>query len=473
MTTEFDMTRDEAIQQVVAALEGAIPLDEVVNRVLEIWPSKAKTAKSNLRTALRLEYAGKSVIFLNDETLIPISIALNGVTFRVPVDRQFAEQGLLSVYPTFTCFLPSQVPPEAAKFVDTKEKPISATVRTQKQKTKSPLGSYSYEKSVFDLTDWCLQNDIKRGDSLLVIIQDWNEHLFRLVHERARITNKRRSEIQQRNQELSDLLFDMLESARDESLWSCAAVLTAYIRLSNPTGYPGDHWLEVIERDGRMRWDGYAIRYADYFTPFDLLVAGQEETPVRKSLVSAEQVRQVYSFKAELWHRKGLWRRIEIQGDQTLGDLDSMLRNAFRHDPDHMSGFWKRVRRGNTRRFREVNLGSLDPFGGGEAAEVVIAGLNLAPGDELKYVYDFGDWIEHRITLETIKEPDQTVTYPQVVEQNKPRYRYCQHCQKQGKNTVATWICIDCSNRKQRDVLVCEACLDSYHSEHYADEILY
>ena len=28
----------------------------------------------------------------------------------------------------------------------------------------------------------------------------------------------------------------------------------------------------------------------------------------------------IYVFKVALRHRKGLWRKIEIRGDQTLGD---------------------------------------------------------------------------------------------------------------------------------------------------------
>ena len=45
----------------------------------------------------------------------------------------------------------------------------------------------------------------------------------------------------------------------------------------------------------------------------------------------------------------------------------------FEHDWDHMSGFWKLVRRGQSRRFREVDLGSFNPFGEGEAADLTIA----------------------------------------------------------------------------------------------------
>jgi hypothetical protein len=70
-------------------------------------------------------------------------------------------------------------------------------------------------------------------------------------------------------------------------------------------------------------------------------------------------------------------------------------------------------------------------------------------------------------------EPQPDVEYPRITDKNKPRYRYCPHCKAEGKKTVATWICIDCSNQQQKDVLVCEDCLDTYHEDHYADEVLY
>jgi predicted amidophosphoribosyltransferase len=65
------------------------------------------------------------------------------------------------------------------------------------------------------------------------------------------------------------------------------------------------------------------------------------------------------------------------------------------------------------------------------------------------------------------------VKYPRIVGQNKPKYRYCQSCQAKGRKTVATWVCIDCSNDQQKEVLVCEDCLYEKHEDHYAEEILY
>jgi hypothetical protein len=249
-------------------------------------------------------------------------------------------------------------------------------------------------------------------------------------------------------------------------------VPTAYARLSDPHGYPGSHWLEVVQHDERMRTDGWDIHYSDWHSPLENMLFEEESIP--ETGFSVAQGRQVYRFKAALWHRSGLWRTIEIQGAQTLGEFDAILRDAFEHDSsDHLSGFWKRIRRGKSKRFREVDVGDINPFGGGSGSEVHIAGLGLDPGHELKYVYDFGDWIEHRITLEEIVEPEAEVEYPRIVAQNKPRYRNCETCRAQKRNTRATWICLECSNRQQRAVLLCEECLEREHEEHYAEEILY
>ena len=46
---------------------------------------------------------------------------------------------------------------------------------------------------------------------------------------------------------------------------------------------------------------------------------------------------------------------------------------------------------------------NVDPLGEGSGAQIRIAGLGLQTGDRLKYVYDFGYWIEHEITLEKVR----------------------------------------------------------------------
>ena len=177
---------------------------------------------------------------------------------------------------------------------------------------------------------------------------------------------------------------------------------------------------------------------------------------------------QVYRFKVALKLRKRLWRRIEVKGAQTLGGLDCIIREEFKHETsDHLSEFFR------GRVWRSEGLGEIRPGGGGSGGRKRIDGLGLSVGDKMEYVYDFGDDIQHIITLEKVMEADETAKYPRVVSQNKPKYEYCEVCEKLGKKIIATWICVECSNEEGRDVLLCDDCLMKEHEDHYAEEALY
>jgi hypothetical protein len=267
----------------------------------------------------------------------------------------------------------------------------------------------------------------------------------------------------------------MLESSSRESISNYEAILTAHIRLEDPSGYPGDHWINVIEQDPRMKFGGWAgdITYTETRNMFESMFMDGKPSAMEQKFTS-EQGRQVYNFKAALKYRKGIWRSIEIQGKQTLEDFDDILREAFKHDPtDHLSGFWKLIRRGKGNRFREIDLGNINPFEGGGAEDLTIAGLGLQVGNKLKYVYDFGDWVEHEITLETVESPQAGTKYPLISGQNKPRYRYCEHCKDEGHKEVATYVCVECSNYEQSAVRICEDCMYEHHEDHYVAEMIY
>ncbi|HEC92291.1 MAG TPA: hypothetical protein ENI51_04760 [Candidatus Atribacteria bacterium] len=178
-------------------------------------------------------------------------------------------------------------------------------------------------------------------------------------------------------------------------------------------------------------------------------------------------LRKVYVFKVALKHRKGFWRRIEVKGDQTFADFDHVIRNVFKHDTwDHLSEFF-------IGEWPQGGFGEINPNGGGGGAEKRIEQLGLSEGDKLGYIYDFGDQIQHIITLEKIIEAEDDIKYPRVVAWNKPRYRYCERCKREGKKTIATWICIECSEEEGKKVLLCADCLEKEHEDHYADELIY
>lgn len=473
MIVDQEMSWDKAIEQVVASLEGAIPFEEFCQRVLALRPSSIKNPQSSIRQRLRYDWRNR-LLYLNHDTLLPTRFAMQGVRFAVPLESHAVKRSLLLTAPTFTGFFTYRTPLETMKLFDANGQSLPMVLKSFKETENTPFGDMEVEHSGFELVEWFKSHQAQAGDYVLITIEDWDRKHFRLEYESAHSREQHRAEIAAKNQELADLIYDALESERYEEVDVSVAVYGAYARMQDPRGYPGDHWLQVIEQDSRMLYDGFTIRYSNWRSLLDMFADTSEESAsVEPIAVSPEQARAVYRFEAALKYRKGLWRRIEIQGGQTLADFNHILVDAFEHDWDHMGGFWKRVRRGKSKRYRDIDLGTVDPFGEGEGADTPIAAIELHPGDVLKYVFDFGDWIEHTLTLEEIVEPEEGVKYPRIAAQNKPRYRYCEKCKEEGRKTVATWICIDCSYREQRDVLLCEDCLAEEHEDHYADEILY
>jgi hypothetical protein len=472
---ENQLSRSQAIEKVVAELQGPIPFDTLAERVLAIWPSKAKYPKAGIRDVLQDEHLGKTLIEQKDGTLLPVALALKGASFRVLLSQQEVEQGCLFLVPTFLYLVPKQFTADWLHLVDETDRLLPTNVVNVRVENRPALmGGGPIEVVALDLGWWYRKLGLRRQDYLVVTILDWPAGKVRLQLEPAQERRRRQAEIERSNRLLADTLFDMLEEARHDQLACMVAIPTLYGRTHEAMNVPADHWLVVLENDGRMIWDGYSIGYADdqrFANLFSFV-----DTPEDPPPLTADQANQLYCFKANLKYRKGLWRRIEILGGQTLGDLDGILRDTFEFDPgDHLSGFWQRIRRGHSRRFREVDLGTIYPYGGEEndASDKVIASLELAEGAQLKYVYDFGDWIEVTLQLEKITRPDKGVEYPRVAAQNKPRYRYCAACREQGRKSVATFVCIDCSNAYEREVLMCEACIQPEHEDHYLEEMLY
>jgi len=469
----YPISKSEAVQKVLDELTGPTPLEEIIDQVLELWPSRAKNRRNTIKQEIRY-HSGKTIVFPDRETVAHIWSLLDGVRFRVLVTPQEAEEGWLSagvLHPLLPLMDESL---KALRFVDGEGKPLPMQVITATVQMDSPFGPYEAEMPVFDLRDWLASQNVKAGDSILVTILD--RRIGHLVMEHEPADQRQEEIIARQNQELADLIYDLVFNYSMREPPVTQVIPTAYARLSNPQGYPGDHWADVVKEDYRLQLGLFnSISLSIHKSAFSYLEEDQDPTwPIPLSPQQEELAREreskVYRFKAAFKHRKGLWRRLEILGSHTLGDLDDMMRDAFEHDwSDHLSEFSLLI----GGRHRPVGLGSIEPFGGGEGREPLVSHLGLALGDKLEYLYDFGDCIKHRLTLEAIEEPEESIEYPRQVGQNKPRYRNCVHCEKQGNKTVATCICLECSNEEQRPVLVCESCLSEYHADHYVDELLY
>lgn len=478
MTIYDEITYEQALARVAAEMQGPLAMDEFVRRVLLLRPSTAKNPKTAVLNKLR-DILPPPVVKLDHATVIPSRLVMEGVRFAVPLTRQEISRGVVQVFPTLQGLVsPYGDPLPEIALLDDRGNPLSMQLVMLKETRSGPFGKYEIEHPCFAVQQWLKKCNAKRDDYVIFTIVQWQPLRLQLAYESQQHRRRQHDEVAVYNRELTDALYAQLEAARNEEIWAGVALIQAYALMRDPKSCPGDIWMSVVESDERMYTDGIAIHYGDWQSPLMSLLekaSGVEPNSSEPRLpVSPEAARQVYVFKAALTHRKDLWRRIEIQGGQDLADFDRGLRDAFHHDMmDHLGGFWKQVRRGNSRRYREVEIGTINPFAGGDAADIQVAALNLQPGDSLKYVYDFGDWIEHVLTLEAITEPESGAAYPRVTAQNRPQYHYCESCQAKGKQVVATWICIECSNAMGRDVLLCEDCLMRKHPDHYADELLY
>ena len=467
----------EATHRVLSKLDSQISFQEIVKKILKIRPSNAKKFETSIRNHLRYQEAGKSLIFLKDEMIVPIEQAVRGINIRLVLRRdELIKQRL-----PLDLFYPLGFFHQGADQLSLIDRNGSALPISFAEGNSGG----SIHDVAFDIEQWLKDNPLHQGDHLIIRIEDWKNKRFFLYREPA--SDYRPEKVRKRNQELADIFYDMLENIRLPSLAIRDAIVTAYARMEGPRGYPTDHWHKVIDEDSRLAMDRGGICYANESCPLDLLplqarnieklqkfiAENFQLEPLPPETIIPEQGEQVYCFKASFRYRANIWRRIEIQGKQTLADLDTILRDAFCHDTaDHLSGFWKRIKRGKSgKSFRDIDLGNVTPHKEGEAAGIQIATLKLQPEQQLKYVYDFGDWIDHRLVLEEIISPQKNIKYPRIAAKSKSNYRNCVHCKKNGKDVRATWICFECSQGRKR-ILVCDDCQEKLHEDHNVDELL-
>ena len=506
-------TREQVIGQVIAELDGPTSIETVVDRVLARKPSNAKNARAAVRGDIRLQAYSLGVAFGDSERtiIVPVGAGMRGVRFRHIVTDGEVSSRELRWNESDTVYLageywPLHVSRTDLQLVDAGGSAVPGRPVMHVETAKTFLGLQQIQVAGHKLPAFMHQHRVAAGDSLLLTVEQFDPPRWRIEHEpRAR---RDEAAIDRRNRELMDLLYAMLEMAPQERIDTIVSVRSALLQMRETQGYPGDPWIEVMAADGRMRVSFMGILYADSpefgllgfephdesFTEYDILdddglelLAVQTaedgtivelEVPPRPPLPPLPEVdaQRIYTFKVVALHRKALWRRIELPGAYLLGDLNRYLVGLFKHDWDHMGGFWKVVRRGR-QRTREVELAMVDPFGRGKGSEKRIAELDLAEGDVIKWVYDFGELFEYTLQLETAADPQSApnaADYPRVASANEPELLYCTYCQAKGKQVVAKWVCWECSEQQSAPYMLCDACTRlRKHEDHYIEEWVY
>jgi hypothetical protein len=109
-------------------------------------------------------------------------------------------------------------------------------------------------------------------------------------------------------------------------------------------------------------------------------------------------------FDAELTNVLDVRARLAVRADQHLTDLHDAIQEAFGWLDDHLYSFWLDGRFwGDAER---EYTSPVTPDESEQTADVPLAELDLAVGQEIAYVFDFGD--EWRVRLPCASRPNPT-----------------------------------------------------------------
>ncbi len=120
-----------------------------------------------------------------------------------------------------------------------------------------------------------------------------------------------------------------------------------------------------------------------------------------------------YVFEAELLDARGVTRRIAVRGDQTLADLHEELRRGFEWWDDHLYSFWLDGEFWGSK--ESEYTAPFEPEPAAQTAAVELERLGLTVGQEIAYIFDFGD--EWRVRLKLAEtRPAGNEAFPSTLE---------------------------------------------------------
>ena len=134
------------------------------------------------------------------------------------------------------------------------------------------------------------------------------------------------------------------------------------------------------------------------------------------------RIMTVLIFDAQMLNVPGVSARVAVGAEQHLTALHDAIQEAFGWEDDHLYSFWlDNAFWGD----RDSEITSpVVPDEAPRTADLPIAELDLQPGRQIAYVFDFGDEWRVRLTLQAV-EPGDDGRYPRVLErtgQAPPQY---------------------------------------------------
>jgi hypothetical protein len=116
----------------------------------------------------------------------------------------------------------------------------------------------------------------------------------------------------------------------------------------------------------------------------------------------------IYQIKVTLKGSKPpIWRRFQVTGDTTLGELHNILQIVMGWGNYHLHDFTI-----NGQVYGDPADDEFGEFGTKDEWRYMLNQVISTPGTRFEYEYDFGDSWEHTLDVEKILPPGQGVQYP-------------------------------------------------------------
>jgi len=160
----------------------------------------------------------------------------------------------------------------------------------------------------------------------------------------------------------------------------------------------------------------------DFQRQFERLASPSTKAKARR--MSNQKVLRIYQFKVSLKEMPGIWRIIEIKGNQMLSSLHKAIFNAFDRFDEHLYSFFMSNKPFDKE--SEYNLPDPDDYRWEtDATRIRIDTLHLKSGQKFLYLFDYGDEVFHEVEVIKIIEEVPEGAYPRVVKKkgkSPPQY---------------------------------------------------
>ena len=148
-----------------------------------------------------------------------------------------------------------------------------------------------------------------------------------------------------------------------------------------------------------------ACKEEPFILPFTAFFAqGEFETTLpRRQATTAG----TYTFKVSL--NTKTWRQVELSAQHTLEDLHLIIQNAFDLNNDHLYCFFM-----DGKRWSHTSINCIGDDHGPYVTEAKIGRLGMELGQEILYLFDYGDEWFFNVLLEDIREEGPVPLKPVV-----------------------------------------------------------